>query len=115
MTERFGGALRDWVESRPWAVDGALAMVVALVSLPPLWQLDEATLATGFDGPTPLTVGIALAMTLPLAWCRRAPLIATLVIAGGYLGAAALVVPTLPPRRLGRPWADRHGRTSPAG
>jgi signal transduction histidine kinase len=96
MMRGSGGAVRDWAESRPWTVDLALALLVTLVSLPPLWQLDEATVATGFDGPNPLTVAIALAMTVPLAWRRRAPLVVMLVVAVGYVGAATLSVPTLP-------------------
>jgi signal transduction histidine kinase len=96
MMQRPGGAMPDRVELRPWAVDGALALLVTLVSLPPLWQLDEATLAAGFDGASPLTIAVALMMTVPIAWRRQAPLRVTLVIAIGYLAAAMFSVPGLP-------------------
>ena len=76
-----------------WAVDSALAAVVAVVELS-LLSLDPAQFdqaAIGYEGPTAAAVVLLLAASLPLAVRRPYPRTALAIIAvalgfAGYLG-----------------------------
>src|SRR5881396_2860853 len=77
-------ALRRLIERHPFASDAVLAVAVAGFVQPEIWTSDSYLTAS-----KAIYVPAALAMTLPLAWRRRAPFAVAAVVMG------ALVVESL--------------------
>jgi signal transduction histidine kinase len=82
------------IVTRPWVVDAALALALTAVALPLLWVVEpHHALVPRFPGPTPATVAVGLALVLPLAWRRRAPVVVLAVIGLAMVAASGLSVP----------------------
>jgi signal transduction histidine kinase len=82
--------LRGVVDRHPFAADAVLAVVIALFVQQEIW-LDDGYLSAS----KALYVSTGLAMTLPLAWRRRAPL-AVLVVVMGSLAVEAIAAGSAP-------------------
>src|SRR5206468_1483349 len=76
--------LRRLIERHPFASDAALAAAIAAFLQPEIWSSGDYLTAS-----KAIYVPAALAMTLPLAWRRRAPLTVVVIVMG------ALVVESL--------------------
>jgi hypothetical protein len=80
-----------WARAHPFAADSLLALLLAGVSLVPLW-------AAGHGAPSPLAVGMVLLINLPLAWRHRWPL-----VVGPLVAAASIAYGIAPYPDLGVP------------
>jgi signal transduction histidine kinase len=86
---RFGG-LRERIRGHPFAVDGAVAVVLGALVIEDLFSSGGYYTASQW-----IYVPAALLMTLPLAWRRRRPLAVCLVVMGTLAGES-LAVGTAP-------------------
>lgn len=87
---RLFQTVRRLIERHPFASDAALAVAVAAFVQPEIWSSDDYLTAS-----KAIYVPAALAMTLPLAWRRRAPLLVAAVVMGALV-AEALAVGSAP-------------------
>ena len=77
---RWLPTLRGLIERHPFASDAAVASVVAGLVQAEIW-----TSADYFTASNAIYVPAALAMTLPLAWRRRAPLTVVAIVMGALV------------------------------
>jgi signal transduction histidine kinase len=89
------GSPLEWTRAHPFAADTLLALLLAGVSMVPLW------LGTSQDQhrpPSPLAIALVLLINLPLAWRRRHPR-----AIGALVGATAIGYGIAPYPDLGVP------------
>jgi signal transduction histidine kinase len=88
-------ALRTWFAAQPtWVADGLLALVLVAAHLPVLWAVEPGS--AGFErfaGPTPLSISVTLATTLPIAWRRIRPGLVLAVVGLAMVAASAISMP----------------------
>ena len=80
-----------WARAHPFAADSLLALLLAGVSLIPLWVGQDSA-------PSPVAVGMVLLINLPLAWRRRYPL-----VVGPLVALASIAYGVAPYPDLGVP------------
>jgi len=82
----------EWTRAHPFAADSLLALLLAGVSMVPLW------LGTSEDqhrAPSPAAIALVLLINLPLAWRRRWPVPIGLVVAAASIGYGVAPYPDL--------------------
>jgi signal transduction histidine kinase len=85
----------QWTRAHPFAADSLLALLLAGVSLVPLWVGSNGH---EHDTPSPIAIGMVLLINLPLAWRRRYPL-----VVGPLVAAASIAYGIAPYPDLGVP------------
>ncbi|MBE1536216.1 sensor histidine kinase [Actinomadura algeriensis] len=101
MSPRIRGllAFRAWLQSRPLAADGLLAVGLLLVGLPQLFLDDVAAggLESRFRSPDVPGGALVVVVALALTFRRRAPLpVLLFVVAGGAVLSALRYPPSVP-------------------
>ncbi|WP_159765276.1 sensor histidine kinase [Streptomyces sp. HM190] len=93
---RGQGARRRLDQRHPWLLDTAVALVVALSSLPDLLSDSRhgpfGAVTNGTGLPTPVLIAFAVALAVPLWWRRRTPAVTYWVIAAVLLAQWSLGV-----------------------
>jgi signal transduction histidine kinase len=82
----------EWARARPFAADSLLALLLAGVSMVPLWL---TTSQEEHRAPSPWAILLVLAINLPLAWRRRWPIPVGLVVAAASIGYGVTPYPDL--------------------
>jgi signal transduction histidine kinase len=81
-----------WTRAHPFAADSLLALLLAGVSLVPLWVGSNGH---EHDTPSPIAIGMVLLINLPLAWRRRYPLVVGPLVAAASIGYGITPYPDL--------------------
>lgn len=82
----------EWTRAHPLTADSLLALLLAGVSMVPLWL---TTSEEQHRAPSPAAIALVLAINLPLAWRRRWPIPIGLLVAAASIGYGVSPYPDL--------------------